>query len=204
MDIDWPFTDGFGKALGNAIRITEELKDESDRGVVLVSAAFLDELLEELLRAHFISDSKITDELLSNSGPLGSFSARSKLAYCLDLIHETQFRDLETVRKIRNEFAHSHRPATFDSDRIRDLCQNLKYAQLVPDWKDKSGFAQLFPGPETTRTKFVAGSLALFAGLMNAAGMSTAGIIDATRFVERDAETNDGAHLQWLIDEFTN
>lgn len=35
--------------------------------------------------------------------------------------------DCDTLRKIRNEFAHSHR-VTFDDRKVMDLCKNLRHS----------------------------------------------------------------------------
>jgi DNA-binding MltR family transcriptional regulator len=81
----------------------EELQNESQRGGVIVGAAFLDEQLAELLRCLFIEDKKVVDDLI-NSGysPLGSFGTRITTAYCLGLIGKNDFHDLKIVKKIRN------------------------------------------------------------------------------------------------------
>ena len=202
MKIDFPLNDDFASNFANAGRIAHELKAETDRGVVLVVAAFLDEQLEMLLTRHFIDDAKVARELLSNNGPLATFSSRIKLAYCLDLMHPEQYSDLQIIRKIRNEFAHSHTPADFSSDRVRDLCANLGFMHQVPDLERKVDFSTMFDEPETTRNQFIANALALFCGLTNQINMSTSGVIDAIRFVERDMRTTGGEHLQRLIDEF--
>ena len=40
------------------------------------------------------------------------------------LISEKEYRDLETIRAIRNEFAHNHR-TTFTDRKIIELCRHL-------------------------------------------------------------------------------
>src|ERR1700681_1012641 len=88
--------------------LVDQLRAESDRGCVLVAAAFLDNALEVLIRAALIDDQKALDKLVEYPGPCATFAARSDLAYCLGLIDTATHADLRTIRRIRNEFAHSH------------------------------------------------------------------------------------------------
>lgn len=84
---------------------------ESDRGYVICATAMIDELLLVLLRSAFSSDpytQKHAVGPLLNDGmaPIGSLSARIKLALALGLIDQTLFKSLNNLRKIRNKFAH--------------------------------------------------------------------------------------------------
>jgi hypothetical protein len=64
-------------------KFVSELQRESDRGLPLVAGALIDELLQESLRAFFIA-SPTVDKLLDDaSGPLATFSARSKTCFAL-------------------------------------------------------------------------------------------------------------------------
>jgi DNA-binding MltR family transcriptional regulator len=113
----------------------EALSKESDRGVVLISASFLGEALESLLRAKFSlrypkSKSSI-NPLFDTFGPLYSFSAKVKICYAIDLIGGWMYRDLEIVRKLRNNFAHSVGIARFDLPEVVKLTEELKAADLA-------------------------------------------------------------------------
>jgi hypothetical protein len=78
--------------------------------LVLSLAAFAEEALGALLKA-FMTPSEATAQLIEGfNAPLGTFSSRIKAAYAIGLITKEQFLDLERLRKIRNEFAHSWKP----------------------------------------------------------------------------------------------
>lgn len=114
----------------------EALSKESDRGVVLTSASFLEEALEALLRARFSirhQKSKSTINRLFNTfGPLSTFSAKIKICYTIDLIGGWMYRDLETVRELRNKyFAHSVGIARFDLPEVVQLTEKLKAADIA-------------------------------------------------------------------------
>ena len=91
----------------------------------MVAAAWLDDALEACIRAAFRPDQGMADELFRPDGPLGSFSARIKLAYLLDLIEPTARKDLDCIRRIRNDFAHGRGDLRFTTPSVRDRCRQL-------------------------------------------------------------------------------
>jgi hypothetical protein len=104
----------------------QEFQKETDRGAALVGAALIDSRLERLLCAHF-AEPKVAAELVtSGNAPLGAFSSRIKAAFALGLITSLEFGEAEVIRKIRNEFAHGVHGISFASQRLNDLCNNLK------------------------------------------------------------------------------
>ena len=98
---------------------------QADRGTALVAAAWLDDALEARIRATFRPDKKMADDVFRPDGPLGSFSARIKVAYLLDLIEPTARQDLDHIRRIRNDFAHSRGNLRFTTPSVRDRCGQL-------------------------------------------------------------------------------
>lgn len=107
----------------------ETITRESDRGCVLVAAAFLDEALDLLLRSRMKSDAKVVkqsvDPLLTGMGPLRSFWAKTELCRSLDFLADWKYEDLTQIRNIRNIFAHSYENADFDKPRIVEMVLRL-------------------------------------------------------------------------------
>jgi hypothetical protein len=104
---------------------------ESDRACAVLGAALLDARLESLYDRR-LRDSK--QELLSSNGPLGTFSARIRLARALVWISEDVRYDLDQVRSIRNEFAHNFdHELSFSTQSIADKCRTLRVAQVLID-----------------------------------------------------------------------
>ena len=102
---------------------------ESDRACAVLGAALLDARLESLYDRR-LRDSK--QELLSNNGPLGTFSARIRIARALAWISEDVRYDLDQVRSIRNEFAHNFdHELAFSTQSIADKCRTLRVAQVL-------------------------------------------------------------------------
>lgn len=108
-------------------RFRNHLDNETDRGSALMAAAFLDELLKDLLKCFLVDDQKSLKELFSGTGGLSSFSSRIELCYLLGLIPVNIKKDLHLIRKIRNEFAHSMDIIDFNHPSIAARCRELKY-----------------------------------------------------------------------------
>ena len=103
-------TDGWAAEIGvqipemaDFVKLLAELEKESDRGVVLIMAGFLEQQLKDLL-AGYLRDAASTRELLSS--PLSTFSARTLVCHAVGLINDDEYHDLKVIRKIRNDFAH--------------------------------------------------------------------------------------------------
>lgn len=103
----------------------KQLMEESDRGAALVGVAYLDELLVRLFKARMLTENA-SEELFGRFGPLSSFSSRIDVAYCLGWIGPETYRDLNLLRKIRNEFAHAHGPVTFADKTVKARCSELQ------------------------------------------------------------------------------
>jgi mannitol operon repressor len=108
---------------------TDELGRESDRGAVLVAATRIDELLREAISARLIEHQDTQMLLHGFNAPLGTFSARILAAFALGILSEDEYRKCNTIRKIRNEFAH-RLGISFNDQRIRDLCATLGPATM--------------------------------------------------------------------------
>ena len=95
-----------------------------------MGATFLDILLEHILRAFLVDNEKEVSKLLRPDQPLGTFSGKITMVYCLGLIYKPVRDDLNLVRKIRNEFAHNLY-ASFEDEKIKSWCSGLKWHQIA-------------------------------------------------------------------------
>jgi DNA-binding MltR family transcriptional regulator len=100
---------------------------ESDRAVAVLAPAYLDAILEELLRSVFIPG-KNADNLLSanSNSPLGTFSSRIDVAHALGLTKDDAWHDLHLLRATRNDFAHAVNAHSFDYQPVRNRCREFK------------------------------------------------------------------------------
>lgn len=84
--------------LGLAKKVTELVEKESDRGAILILAAYLEEILGLLVRAICVSD-KLGQKLTELNKPAGDFDSKIILCVSLGLISEDEGRALRFVQK---------------------------------------------------------------------------------------------------------
>jgi hypothetical protein len=121
-------------AFSDLNRLNRLLRELDERGLILTLAAFAEDTLGDLLKA-FLITGDATGQLLSGfNAPLGTLSARIKMAYALGLITKNQYDDLERLRKIRNEFAHNWEPVSFSDDKISSYIAALNFSSLVKEF----------------------------------------------------------------------
>lgn len=113
------------KQLADLKQFAEDLRGESDRAAAVLGGAKLDLMLKEIIRKFLIPIDGAREELLENDGPLGTFSARTKMVYRLGLLQRDFVRALDLVRKIRNDFAHEVSGVQFDASPHRDRVTTL-------------------------------------------------------------------------------
>ncbi|MNH48812.1 mannitol repressor protein [compost metagenome] len=117
-------------------RLNEIARELDERGLVLTLAAFAEEALGELLGQFMLPGDAANALLKGFNAPLGTFSARIKAAFALGLLTKRQQENLERLRRIRNEFAHSWEPITFDNQVVASHIAALHYTPLVSEFPD--------------------------------------------------------------------
>lgn len=109
-----------------------DIDRSDDRAAAIVATAFLEDHLAIALKKRFHQDKETLDEMFRSSGPLGSFSAKINIAFLIGLCSKEARDELHTIKTIRNEFAHRGLTKDFDSQRVRDLANNLTFGKK---WK---------------------------------------------------------------------
>ena len=104
-----------------------ELNKESDRGLVMIAMSFVDELMRRTLLAFLLEGDTSSSLVEGFNAPLGSLATRCAAAFALGLISERELKEADTLRKIRNQFAH-HVHVSFENQSIGNLCKNLTMA----------------------------------------------------------------------------
>jgi hypothetical protein len=108
------------------------LCQESDRGCVIVGAAFLEEELRELLREHLLSNQdalhRLLDDVLGgkcSSHQFGTAVWKIRKAKALGLLKEGIWNAMEELCHIRNEFAHRSHSGQITSNDVQRLQAKL-------------------------------------------------------------------------------
>jgi hypothetical protein len=119
-----------------AMTFRMSLETETDRGVALVCAAYIEDQLKVLLERQFANVPKVIGKLFDAVGPLGTFSAKIDIALASGVISDKSHRGLHIIRKIRNKFAHYHLPRSFEETEIAAQCSEL--VALMPEYHCES------------------------------------------------------------------
>jgi DNA-binding MltR family transcriptional regulator len=106
----------------------DALKDR-DRAIVLSAIAenHLTSLLRLLMRR---DESAVSQELFRPSGPLGPFGTKIRVAFMLRILPSEIYKDLMTVSKIRNKFAHDLSIKSFDDHQISAWVKGMHHYNM--------------------------------------------------------------------------
>ena len=112
--------------MSDSIRVFRKLTNETDTGIAIISAAYIDECLIKLFALHIDNSSRTVFRSITNfNGPLGTFSSRIDMAFGFSLISKNSHQRLNCIRKIRNKFAHSPFGFSFGTETIKNLVEEL-------------------------------------------------------------------------------
>jgi hypothetical protein len=100
-------------------RFLLSLREESDRALAIVAAAYIDDTLKQWLTAALNPKAPGgVASLFQPFGPLDSFSSRVRLASALNWLSEPVCTSLDAIRRIRNEFAHRPFLSGYDDPKV--------------------------------------------------------------------------------------
>jgi hypothetical protein len=107
-----------------------EMRHVSDRVAAISSAAYLDNAIGLALLTRFVSlGKKWQDQIFTEAtAPLGTLSSKAKIGYAIGIFGTITYNDITTIRKIRNDFAHTIGPLSFSN--MVDKCGTLRTFNL--------------------------------------------------------------------------
>lgn len=114
------------------IAVFAELYEGTDRAACLVGCAIVDSTLIIALACRLIDRGNSTHDIYfySPTAPLQTLSARIKMGRALGVYGAYIEEILDSVRRIRNTFAHSARPVSFADELVDTECSKLPDAKL--------------------------------------------------------------------------
>lgn len=134
-----------------------ELHNVSDRVTAITCAAFLDDMLGAALLDRFVKLGATWKDRIFNSpnAPLSSFYSKAVTGYALGLFGALTYGDLDIIRHVRNQFAHTATPVQFKDEGIAQLCSKLTTPNRI-----NLGLGSPFPldpGPKGRYARTVSG-----------------------------------------------
>lgn len=135
--------------LGMPKKVTELVKNESDRGAILILSAYLEEILGLLLQSICVTE-KHGQKLLEFNSPAGDFNSKRVLCTALGLISDDEDKALKIIQNIRNKAAHFDRKdrgfdVLFDSEpTVNQIIELSKVLNTKLSSKDSSAVKEQF------------------------------------------------------------
>jgi hypothetical protein len=123
---------GFKEFVANLQKADQDpLMRESDRGLVLLRTADIENLTQTLLEGWFSATGGATKRqrkaMFDYSGPAGTLSAKLLLARVLGLVPHELFEDLEHLRALRNLAAHCSDEFSLSSETARSHLREMHF-----------------------------------------------------------------------------
>jgi hypothetical protein len=137
--------------LAEYMDLLDEVGEHPDRAVAIILAAMVEGALRAAILARMVPLCERREMgLFGPDSPLGTFSAKIKVGFALGVYGPETRADLDTVRAIRNAFAHCTKPIKFDTPEVAAECAKLRIPRLAsPDDIDERPWP-----PESPRNQY--------------------------------------------------
>lgn len=122
---------------------------ESDRGCVIIGAAYLHDALKPFLVSRLGADARndkkaLADFFAKPTAPLSSFWARIECAYLFGFIEGAVRDALHKMRELRNRFAHKHGPEQLTLDDVEVIVKKLPLRLELAVRARAEGYEELY------------------------------------------------------------
>lgn len=142
------------------------LNTENDRTVALVCSTLIEEALKDAILSRMVQLSRDdSDKLFSGYAPLASMSAKTLIAFALGIIGKKTRQNLQTLRAVRNAFAHARAPLTFDTIEVAAACKHLNVGSQFAEEPPKQ-LLEMIEGPGM-RQRYIGLSMLIWSSLLH-------------------------------------
>lgn len=115
----------------------KQLSNETDRNAVIVATSMIDDILSSKIRCQLkAGTAKDHKGLFEDNGPFSSLYSKVEWLFCCGELHEDQRKDINALRKLRNEAAHLWLPFDLASDRYRTIIEKMRTFERVRSLKE--------------------------------------------------------------------
>jgi hypothetical protein len=110
----------------------EGLRKEPDLAAVITGTALVEATLENLLKSKFRHrEHNLIGQLFLNRGPPMDFHSKILVAHAFGVISPPLAEELHSIKSIRNAFAHSKSPLTFEHEIIAREAGTLRMRSAI-------------------------------------------------------------------------
>jgi hypothetical protein len=105
----------------------EDVREESDRSAAIILATFVEQTVAQAILLQLSSEEKWRKRLNR-----ATFAVKNAVALRIKLVDQRLFEDLETIRRIRNAFAHGAVRLRFDTPAVAAEVDALRITRELP------------------------------------------------------------------------
>lgn len=105
--------------------------NDSDRAIAIVGAAFVDNAVKVVIKAHSLTYDYDEEAVFGAQGPLYSFASKITMGHALGIYGPKTRSDLDAIRNIRNAFAHALEDIDFLNSEIANECDKLNHTGKI-------------------------------------------------------------------------
>jgi hypothetical protein len=123
-------------SIADISRIYAEVQLAEDYTAAILSSSLMDTMLRYLITSHFIPmGSDRNGEIFDGqTGALNTFSSKIQISYVMGLIGPETRGALDTVRRIRNFFAHYASQGGFDIPEVLAECRKIRTPRMFREF----------------------------------------------------------------------
>jgi hypothetical protein len=145
--------------IGNSELSSEHILDffkevgaiDNNRGAAILLATQLESVLQFALINRLKISPKRWKDVFGYDAPMGTFDRKVRVAHAIGMItDETRFA-LDVIRSVRNAFAHSLIPISFNIPQVADACSLLKVPESLPPTSSATSGSQERPEMPSSR-----------------------------------------------------
>jgi hypothetical protein len=109
--------------------LMDGLHTQTDMAIALIGGAILEAALEKILEKKLPNCPPVLGgQIFKNRGPLSDFHSKILLAQAMGVISDGLAQRLHSLKTIRNTFAHSKLPVSFDTKEVSEEIESV----LIP------------------------------------------------------------------------
>ena len=165
--------------------IDEINNEKNDRGAAILVVTNVENALQTCLENVLAKSDTLYDKLFGLTAPMGTFDGKIKMAYAPEIVGDEMYHNLNVARLIRNAFARSKIPITFETMEVSDAAKLSKPTLVTFNFIEDTRLEHEWEISTTTRMKFIT-----ICGIMATNLARYAHVASGLRTLTKDHETN--------------